>query len=160
MGSIGWEEERARGGPPLWIPLYGGRAGGKHSKNIQKYQQMCIAYVYWCVYIYIYIYPIYLWIPYHPNHPMPKYKPEQEANTQSWQDKQKSACLSWAHSNTYSWASRTSLLCTYFMISRYLLKTDMVLRPRNVSGNYIWLNRRLWNASGDPWTMTEPKHHP
>ena len=32
--------------PPLWIPLYGGWEGGRHSKNIQTYQQMCIEYVY------------------------------------------------------------------------------------------------------------------
>ena len=49
------------GRPPLWIPLYDGWGGGKHSKNIQTYQQMCIEYVYWCIYIYIYIY---IYIPY------------------------------------------------------------------------------------------------
>ena len=34
------------GRPPSWIPLYGGWGGGKHSKNIQTNQQMCIEYVY------------------------------------------------------------------------------------------------------------------
>ena len=60
------------GRPP---PLYGGWGGGKQSKNIQTYQQMCIEYAYSCIYIYIYIYPIFLWNPYHPNHPIPNYKP-------------------------------------------------------------------------------------
>ena len=39
------------GHPPLWIPLYGGLGGGKHSKNIQTYQQICIEYVYSCIYL-------------------------------------------------------------------------------------------------------------
>ena len=30
-------------------PLHGGWGGGKHSKNTQTYQQMCIEYVYWCI---------------------------------------------------------------------------------------------------------------
>ena len=39
------------GRPPLWIPLYGGWGGGRHSKNIQTYQQICVEYVYWCIYL-------------------------------------------------------------------------------------------------------------
>ena len=46
--SLLWQDirEAAFGRPPLWIPVYGGWGGGKHSKNIQTYQQMCIEYVY------------------------------------------------------------------------------------------------------------------
>ena len=39
-------KESTKGGGRRPPPLYGGRGGGKHSKNIQTYQQMCIEYVY------------------------------------------------------------------------------------------------------------------
>ena len=32
-------------------PLYGGWGGGRHTKNIQTYQQVCVEYVYWCIYL-------------------------------------------------------------------------------------------------------------
>ena len=44
-------QEAACGRPPLWIHLYGGRGGGKHSNNIQTYQNMCIGYAYWCIHL-------------------------------------------------------------------------------------------------------------
>ena len=37
--------------PPLWIPLYDVLGDCKHSKNIQTYQQICIEYVYSCIYL-------------------------------------------------------------------------------------------------------------
>ena len=59
------ESTKEGGRPPLWIPLYGGWGGGKHSKNIQTYQQMCIEYVYWCIYLpYSFGIPIIPIIPY------------------------------------------------------------------------------------------------
>ena len=61
--------------PPFY---YGGWGGGRLSKNIQKYQQMCIE----CVIILMHIAPIFLWNPYDPNHPIPKYKPAYSAIVQ------------------------------------------------------------------------------
>ena len=53
------------GRPPLWIPWYGGWGGGRHSIHIQMYQQICIEYVYWCIYLpYSFGIPIISIIPY------------------------------------------------------------------------------------------------
>ena len=43
-------KEAAFGAAPLCGFLYGGWGGGKHSKNIQTYEQICIEYVFSCIY--------------------------------------------------------------------------------------------------------------
>ena len=75
IGMIGIPKQYGRYMHQYTYSLCGGWGGGKHSKNIQKYQQLCTEYVYRCKRIYIYIYTTFLWNPYHPNHPIPNYKP-------------------------------------------------------------------------------------
>ena len=51
-GRVHFTKESTKGGgrrpPPLY---YGGWGGGKHSKNIQTYEQICIEYVFSCIYL-------------------------------------------------------------------------------------------------------------
>ena len=69
--------------PPPLVDSFGKAASiANIYRRISKYALNMYSDAY--IYIYIYIYTIFLWNPYHPNHPIPKYKPALTSKPSLW----------------------------------------------------------------------------